>query len=78
MAQDKKQGQGNRPQTGQYRCEACGQTFNSEAELKEHNRVMHPEKTGQPTSLRCGVLRKAPGFWLCYGSTTTVPCMFEW
>ena len=27
----------------QYKCEACGATFNSEAELETHNRTMHSQ-----------------------------------
>ena len=27
----------------QYKCEACGATFNTEAELKTHNRTMHSQ-----------------------------------
>lgn len=27
----------------QYKCEACGASFNSEAELEQHNRAMHSQ-----------------------------------
>ena len=27
----------------QYKCEVCGATFNSEAELEQHNRTMHSQ-----------------------------------
>jgi DNA-directed RNA polymerase subunit RPC12/RpoP len=27
----------------QYKCETCGATFNSEAELEKHNRTMHSQ-----------------------------------
>lgn len=27
----------------QYKCEACGATFNSEAELERHNRTAHSQ-----------------------------------
>ena len=27
----------------QYKCEACGATFNSEAELEKHNRTAHSQ-----------------------------------
>lgn len=27
----------------QYKCEACGASFNSEAELETHNRTMHSQ-----------------------------------
>jgi DNA-directed RNA polymerase subunit RPC12/RpoP len=27
----------------QYKCEACGATFNSEAELEAHNRTTHSQ-----------------------------------
>lgn len=27
----------------QYKCEACGATFNTEAELEEHKRTMHAQ-----------------------------------
>jgi len=27
----------------QYRCQACGETFNSEADLEQHNRKVHPQ-----------------------------------
>ena len=29
----------------QYKCETCGATFNSEAELEQHNRTMHSRYT---------------------------------
>jgi transposase-like protein len=29
----------------QYKCEACGATFNSQAELEKHNRTMHSRYT---------------------------------
>ena len=29
----------------QYRCEDCGATFNSKAELEQHNRTMHARYT---------------------------------
>jgi DNA-directed RNA polymerase subunit RPC12/RpoP len=27
----------------QYKCEACGATFNTEVELERHNRTMHSQ-----------------------------------
>lgn len=27
----------------QYKCEACGATFNTEAELEQHNRTTHSQ-----------------------------------
>jgi|GEM_PF-2846289 len=35
--------------SGQYKCSLCGKAFNSEAELKEHNRMMHPNQEPQKT-----------------------------
>jgi hypothetical protein len=35
-------------QDGQYKCEACGASFRTEAELKEHNRKIHPQPQGTP------------------------------
>jgi transposase-like protein len=29
----------------QYKCEECGATFNSQAELEKHNRTMHSRFT---------------------------------
>jgi len=29
------------PQGGTYKCNSCGATFKTEAELKEHNNKMH-------------------------------------
>ena len=29
----------------QYKCEECGATFNSQAELEQHNRTMHSRFT---------------------------------
>ena len=29
----------------QYKCEECGATFNSQAELEKHNRTMHSRYT---------------------------------
>jgi hypothetical protein len=49
MAQDKPT---REPQPGQYKCQVCGKAFDTEEQLKEHNRKEHPEKADQPTTKR--------------------------
>ena len=39
---------------GQYKCDSCGQTFNSRAELQEHQRMMHPAGNEQHRCDICG------------------------
>jgi hypothetical protein len=43
MTQQKSMGQND-----QYKCEVCGASFRTEAELKEHNRNLHPQTEGTP------------------------------
>jgi len=49
MAHNKQKQKQEKTGSGQYKCSYCGRAFNTEAELKEHNRMMHPQQEPQKT-----------------------------